>query len=201
MTSRELWIRVLSGSRNLHRVSGDLSENSFSFFADQALVLQSESKGPAFRISRKESTMQRTLIFALAVLAVGFSTAHAQSGLGLSGQTSVTSSTIGAASDPLSVPTSTLPASKGAASGGGSTGATNGSAASTDPEIPVQLSGEASNTSTQAANTTTSASGSPAGTATGAASSSTSCGPQVPSTDGGSVNLTEIAGGLSLNGC
>jgi hypothetical protein len=141
--------------RCFHRISPDLSETSFSFLIGRELLLVRRL------FLRRESTMQQTFIFALAVL-LGFSIAHAQ--------TSTTSSEVGR--------------TNGSAS----------SAASTDPEIPVQLPGEASNTSTQTAKTTTSASGSSAGTAAGTASSSTSCGPQVPSTDGGSVNLTEIAG-------
>jgi hypothetical protein len=63
------------------------------------------------------------------------------------------------------------------------------------------LRGEAPDASTQAAKSTTSASGSAAGSAAGPAFSGAICGPLVPSTDGGSVNVTELAGGGSLNGC
>jgi hypothetical protein len=53
------------------------------------------------------------------------------------------------------------------------------------------LPGEIPDTSTQAASTTAAAPG----------SASAVCPPPVPSTDGGSANLTEIAGGASLGGC
>jgi len=42
---------------------------------------------------------------------------------------------------------------------------------------------------------------SPGSTLGGGATGPVICGPLVPSTDGGSVNVTELAGGGSLNGC
>ena len=165
-----------------------------SLFARSGVVFWFGAQWPSFpNCLRQDSTMQRTFTFIFAVVLLGLTTAHAQTGIQLSDQTSVGSGTV--ASDPLSIPTSSLPSSQ---DGAGTSGSGSASSSSTDPEIPVLLPGEASNTSTQTASTTTSASGSSAGKA---ASSSSSCGPQVPSTDGGSVNLTEIAGGLSLGGC
>jgi hypothetical protein len=91
--------------------------------------------------------------------------------------------------------------SSGSASGttSGST-TTNGSAvggtgaistpASTNPQSPLILPGEIPDTSTQAARTTATASG----------PSSPVCPPPVPSSDGGSANLSEIAG-VPINGC
>jgi hypothetical protein len=63
-------------------------------------------------------------------------------------------------------------------------------ATTTSPQLPLLLRGEIPDTSTQAANATASAPAPP----------SPICAPPVPSTDGGSANLSEIAG-LSLNGC
>jgi hypothetical protein len=64
------------------------------------------------------------------------------------------------------------------------------SSASGSPQSPLLLPGEIPDTSTQAASTTAAAPSSP----------SPVCPPPVPSTDGGSVNLTEIAG-ASFGGC
>jgi hypothetical protein len=63
-------------------------------------------------------------------------------------------------------------------------------ATTTSPQLPLLLRGEIPDTSTQPANATASAPAPP----------SPICAPPVPSTDGGSANLSEIAG-LSLNGC
>jgi hypothetical protein len=143
--------------------------------------------------------MQRMFIFAAIFL--GLTAAHAQ--------TSGSASGIGA--DPLSVPTQTLPSSFGAGGGGavgGSTAVGVGASAassitapaSTNPQSALQLPGETADTSTDAAKVTTRAavggsSGSPS-----SSSSSTSCTLSVPSTDGGSANLTDILGGGSLTG-
>ena len=115
----------------------------------------------------------------------------------------------GASSDPLGVPTSSLStgssfstgsAPAGASSGSGSTssgtagstGASGISASSSNTsQVPLQLSGETPNTSTQAATSTAAAA---------SHSSSTICPPSVPTSDGGSANLTEMVGG-SLSGC
>lgn len=113
----------------------------------------------------------------------------------------------GVASDPLSVPTSTLPSSPGSAAvaGGAQTGSTTVAAgtgggtsatasitapASIDPQLPLLLPGEVASTSTQSAKVMTRG----AGTA-----SNTICPPPVPSTDGGSANLSEVFGAPS--GC
>jgi hypothetical protein len=145
--------------------------------------------------------MQRTLI--LAIVLFGFAAAHAQTGVQVNGQTS-SNTGAGVVSDPLSVPTSslsTLPSLSSSSSSNGSTtpaiGATsvNGgsfsASSSNRSQLPLELPGEGSDTSTQAASTTATAPGPP----------STICTPPVPSTDGGSANLTELVGGMSLNGC
>jgi hypothetical protein len=155
------------------------------------------------------------LAFIIAVAFLGITTAQAQQAqtvLQPNGQTSSSGTTVG--SDPLSVPTSSLSSGSsgssaspsgtstgGGSAGGGSagsatTGASAGGAsgatgsASTSSQSPVLLPGEIPDTSTQAASTTAAAPGPPAPI----------CGPSVPSTDGGSANLTEIAG-ASLGGC
>jgi trimeric autotransporter adhesin len=168
--------------------------------------------------------MQRTF-FIIAVSALGITTAHGQTVLQLNGQTSgsesaVASETLGippppstsssspaigsVGSDPLGVPTSSLGSasspssgsSSGTSSGATTTGLASGgpgamnAAATTSPQSPLLLRGEIPDTSTQAASATASA----------PASASPICAPPVPSTDGGSANLTEIAG-VSLNGC
>jgi hypothetical protein len=113
---------------------------------------------------------------------------------------------IGTGSDPLTVPTSSLPTQSSFSSGSApansasglatATGSTVGSAgvisapSSNTSQVPLQLSGETPNTSTQAA----------ASTAASNHSSSTICPPPVPTSDGGSANLTEMIGG-SLSGC
>jgi hypothetical protein len=74
-------------------------------------------------------------------------------------------------------------------SASGTTGATG--SASGSSQTPLLLPGEIPDTSTQAASTTAAAS----------SSASSVCPPPVPSTDGGSANLTEIAGGASLGAC
>lgn len=169
------------------------------FLVDRALFVERASAAKLSEPFARESTMQRTFAIILSTTLLAMTTAAAQTNAQFSGQSSGASGTV--ASDPLTIPASPLPSStpgSGAGTSGSSAERTGGGAtsASSDPEIPLQLPGEASDTSTQTANTT--ASGSAAG---GGSASSTSCGPQVPSTDGGSANITEIAGGLSLNGC
>jgi hypothetical protein len=153
-------------------------------------------------LSKEENAMQR--MFILAVIFLGLSVAHAQ--------TSGSASTSSIGTDPLIVPTQTLPSSFGAGGGGavgGSTAVGVGASAassitapaSTNPQSALQLPGETANTSTDAAKVTTRAavggsSGSPS-----SSSSSTSCQVSVPSTDGGSANLTDIFGGASSGGC
>ena len=143
--------------------------------------------------------MQRTFVFA--IILFGLTAAHAQTG---------GSASIG--TDPLSVPTQTLPSAVGGGGGGGAAGGSTpaigagGSTssitapASTNPQSALQLPGETADTSTDAAKVTTRAavggsSGSPS-----SSSSSTNCTLSVPSTDGGSANLTDILGGGSLTG-
>jgi hypothetical protein len=160
--------------------------------------------------SKQESAMHKRTFF-IAVTLLGITTAQAQTVLQLNGQTSSNESTVasdtlsmptssppstslsGSAigivqSDPLGVPTSSLASSSaGLASGG--PGAMN-AAATTSPQSPLLLRGEIPGTSAQAASATATAPG----------PSAPICAPPVPSTNGGSANLTEIAG-VSLNGC
>jgi hypothetical protein len=150
--------------------------------------------------------MQRTFI--IAVMLVGITAAHAQTMVQPNGQT--TSNNVG--SDPLGLPASSLPSvsspSTGSVSGSmsgpgsttsngtssnGTSGAGPGATSalpSTGPQAPLLLPGEKPGTSMQAPSTTA--------TAPGAASPI--CPPPVPSSDGGSANLSGIAGG-SLSGC
>jgi hypothetical protein len=148
--------------------------------------------------SKQESAMQPSFIVAIAIVLLGITAAQAQTGASVSVTTAV-------GSDPLSVPTSSSPSvvspSSGSASGtaSGST-TTTGSAvggtgaisapASTNPQSPLILPGEIPDTSTQAASTTAAARG----------PSSPTCPPPVPTSDGGSANLSEIAG-VSIGGC
>lgn len=144
--------------------------------------------------------MQR--FFIIAIMLLGITAAQGQTALQPNGQTNSSESAVG--SDPFSVPTSSLPpmsssspASQfGTASGSptaagsarGPTGAT-GSATGIS-QSPVLLPGEIPDTSSQAARTTATAPSSP----------SSICPAPVPTTDGGSANLSEMAG-ASLNGC
>lgn len=142
------------------------------------------------------------LIFIIAVMLLGIATAQGQTMVQLNGQTNSSGTTVG--SDPLSVATPSLssassssPASQSGTSAGsatttGSTGGATGatSSGSRTSQSPLLLPGEIPDTSTQAASTTATAPGSPAPI----------CPPPVPATDGGSANLTEIAG-ASLGGC
>jgi hypothetical protein len=146
-----------------------------------------------------ESAMK--LVFGIAIMFLGIAAAQGQSASQPNGQTG--SSASAAASDPLSVPTASLPS--GSSSSGTGSGSAGGAAGGTGSQGPLVLPGEMSTsgasqspsllpgeipeTSTQGASTTASA----------PAASSPTC-VSVPSTDGGSANLTEIAG-ASLDGC
>jgi hypothetical protein len=131
-------------------------------------------------------------ILTAAVMVLGITAAHAQT---------VTQTNTG--SDPLAVPTSSLPAgssstqpsSSGTASGAGTTGTGGGTtgisaSANTNPQAPLLLPGENPGITSQAAATT----------ATAPSHASPVCPPPVPTTDGGSANLTEMVGG-SPGGC
>jgi hypothetical protein len=101
----------------------------------------------------------------------------------------------GSAADGSTSPTTTGSAA-GTTSLSGSSGSISASSA-TNPDAALQLPGEAPNASTNTANTT--ASSGAASSAGGSAGSI--CGPAVPATDGGSVNLTEVVPGFSPSGC
>jgi hypothetical protein len=168
----------------------------------------------ALRHSTQESAMQR--VFIIAIMFLGITAAQGQTVTQPNGHTNssigaTNSSESAVGSDPVGVSTSSLssgsstspssqsgtvsgsPAATGSASGGAratSSGAGAAGSGSTSSQAPLLLPGEIPDTSTQAASTT----------ATAPSSSSPICPPPVPSTDGGSVNLTEIAG-ASLGGC
>jgi hypothetical protein len=139
-------------------------------------------------------------VFIIAIMFLGITAAQGQTVSQPNGQTS--SSVVG--SDPLGVPTSSLPSmsspspasQSGTASGsstasGSASGATRAiGSASGISQSPLLLPGEIPDTSTQAASTTATAPSAP----------SPICAAPVPSTDGGSANLSEIAG-ASLGGC
>jgi hypothetical protein len=151
------------------------------------------------------------LVFFIAIMFLGLTTAQGQTVLQQNGQTNG-SNAVG--SGLSSVPASSLPSESssssssqasqfGAASGSGSpsspsstasrpaSGAAGASSSgSGSSQSPLLLPGEIPDTSTQAASTT----------ATAPSASSPTCPPAVPSSDGGSANLTEIAG-ASLGGC
>jgi hypothetical protein len=140
--------------------------------------------------------MQRTFVFA--VILFGLTAVHAQ-----------TSGSANIGTDPLSVPTQTLPSAGGGGGAmGGSTAVGVGASASssitapasTNPQSALQLPGEMADTSTDAAKVTTRAA--VGGSSSSSPSSqSTSCQISVPSTDGGSANLTDIFGSGSPGGC
>jgi hypothetical protein len=162
--------------------------------------------------------MQR--VFIIAIMFLGITTAQGAQGQTVvqmngqsssgeqtssSGQTSSNESAAGSvaaspspsASSPSSTSQSSASSESSPATGSakGSTGATgsgggSGSGSGTASQAPLLLPGEIPETSTQAASTTATAPG----------SFSPMCSPPVPSTDGGSVNLSEI-GGMSLGGC
>jgi hypothetical protein len=148
--------------------------------------------------------------FIVAAILLGLTAAHAQTGGEETDQTSDSGSSI--ASDPLSLPAQTLPSSGPGIGGGGATGGSTTPAigtgagatasitapASTSPQSALQLPGETADTSTQAANVTTRAA---VGGSSVSSSTGTSCQVTVPSTDGGSANLTEAFGSSASNGC
>lgn len=134
--------------------------------------------------------MQRTILTAIICLGL-ITAADAQT-------------TTGTGTDPLSVPTFTLPSgssfsvgtSTEAAGGSATTGSSIGNGggisapASRNPQAPLELPGEGLNSSTQSASTTAAAPSAP----------SVICPPSIPTTDGGSANITTIDG-FSPNGC
>ena len=176
-----------------------LSLTSSSFLAVRALSCIAMGEGNA-----GESAMRYLVLIATTVFGItaAITAAQAQTASDQTGSTGTTS-------DPLSVPTSSLPT--GSSFSIGSAGASGGSATETTgsgvagsnsasgfsasssntSQVPLQLSGETPNTSTQAATSTAAAA---------SHSSSTICPPPVPTSDGGSANLTEMVGG-SLSGC
>jgi len=106
--------------------------------------------------------------------------------------TGATAPTLGGSSDPLSVPTSTLPSEN--SPGGfttGSAGSVNGSA-SISPQTARQLPGEGTNSTTE----------SPATTAASQASvpSATLCAPVISSTSG-AASPGSLFGAMSSSGC
>ena len=139
------------------------------------------------------------ILFLIAIMA--FATTSVQAQTASTGATAI-------GSDPFSVPTQPLPTGSGSpggeggsASGTGSTG-TSAAGGSTSgittssyntSQVPLELSGERSGTSTHAATSTAAA-------ASHSSSSSVVCPPSVPTSDGGSANITEMVGG-SLSGC
>jgi hypothetical protein len=135
------------------------------------------------------------LLFLIVIMAFGVTNAQAQ-----------TASTAGVGSDPLSVPTQSLPSGLSLSTGfgtgsvaigsgvgvSGRTGTSGISAPSSNTsQVPLLLPGETPNTSTQSAASTATALSHPA---------SPVCPPAVPTSDGGSANLTGMVGG-SLSGC
>jgi hypothetical protein len=153
--------------------------------------------------------MQRTFIIAIMLLSI--TTAHAQTGVQFSDQT-------GAGSDPLSVPTSSLSGSGttgGSATTSGQTGVGSDPLnvpTSSSPSVSSPSSGSGSGTSGGSATTigsagagagaitTSGSTGSQTAITTAAAPAPPICPPPVPSSDGGSANLSFIAG-VSINGC
>jgi len=139
--------------------------------------------------------MRRTLI--MASIFIGISAAHAQTV-----QPNQPPSQAVVHSDPLNLPTASLPlvspslsahptgTGRNTPNGAKSAPGAMSAAPSTNPETPLQMPGEKPDDSSQAASTTAAAPGPP----------SPICPPPVPSSDGGSVNLSEIAGAL-LGGC
>ena len=164
--------------------------------------------------STQENAMRR--VFIMAIMLLGITTAQGQTVLQMNGQTNssagrANSSESAVGSDPLNVPTSSVPSvsspslssQSGTASGspattgsaGGGAGAASSASgtvgsASTSSQSPLLLPGEIPDTSTQAASMSATAPG----------SLSPICPPPVPSTDGGSANLSEMAG-ASLGEC
>jgi hypothetical protein len=138
-----------------------------------------------------EGTMKPAFIFATMLWLAAFTTAQAQ-------ETQV-GSTGTVATDPLSVPTSTIPLSGGFAAATGSLGGIN-AASSINPQTAVQLPGETSNTATQSPTTTASAPAASSAASAGAGASGTLCSSSVSSTSG-ELSAASLAGGISTNGC
>jgi hypothetical protein len=108
-----------------------------------------------------------------------------------------TSSAISAtASDPLAVPTSTLPSAGQTTTGSAAIGAISASP-TINPQRAVQLPGEAANTSTQAP--TTSAAAASGGAAAGT-SSNAACSTAIPTTTG-ELSVGGLFGAGSAGGC
>ena len=148
------------------------------------------------------------LVFIIAIVFLGLTTAQGQTALPPNSQINSSAGAVG--SDPLSAPASSLPSMSSPSpasqfgtasrsptatgSASGATGATSsGPGGSQSPSLsqsPLLLPGEMPNPYTQAASTTATAPTAPAPI----------CPPPVPSTDGGSANLSGMAG-VSLNGC
>jgi hypothetical protein len=100
------------------------------------------------------------------------------------------------ASDPLGVPTSTLPSAGQTATGSVATGAISASP-TINPQRAVQLPGEAANTSTQAPTTSAAASG---GAAAGTSSNNTACSTAIPTTTG-ELGVGGLFGAGSVGSC
>jgi hypothetical protein len=136
-------------------------------------------------------------IFIIAAMLIGITAAQGQT----NGSANSSESAVG--SDVPGETTTSLPSvsSPTTGSANGATGATNSAGTSSGlgfssgsssgiSQAPLLLPGEIPDTSTQAASTTAAAPNAPSPT----------CPPPVPSTDGGSANLTGMAG-ISLGGC
>jgi hypothetical protein len=138
-------------------------------------------------------------IFILAIFLFGLTAAQSQTSAQVNGQTgSSETGTTAISSDPLSVPASTNTAViTGSSSTAGSSAAASAGAASiaasaaNTSQSPLELPGEGSDTSTQAAGSSAAAPSGPPSI----------CGPAVPTTDGGSANIDQLAGGVSIGGC
>ncbi len=162
--------------------------------------------------------MRHILLITIAVVCtvLGITTAGAQtlsqpngqmssidSGINESSAGTNNAATNNVGADPLTVPTSSMPSgpsasgsASGSANGAITTGSANGSTAgisapaSNNPQAPLLLPGEKPDTSNQSAITT----------ATAPSHASTICPPPVPTSDGGSANLSRMVG-ESLSGC
>ena len=125
-------------------------------------------------------------------------TMSTQSGsTGATSSLDATSSAISAtASDPLGVPTSTLPSASQTATGSVAIGAISASP-TINPQRAMQLPGEAANTSTQAPATSASAA---SGGAAAGTSSNAACSTAIPTTTGAS-GVGGLFGAGSIGGC
>jgi hypothetical protein len=141
--------------------------------------------------------MTRTFIFATMLWLAAFAAAQAQE-IQTTQETQV-GSTGAVATDPLTVPTSTIPLSGGSATGSVSIGGINATS-SINPQTAVQLPGETSNSATQSPTTTASAPAAASAASAGAGASGTLCSSSV-STTTGELSAASLAGGISTNGC